>query len=163
MILFGMIVGIPAAVAVGASVAAAVTQSSGSLALMAGALILTVVGWVAVSRLSLALPAAAVDEGGSRLAMAWQRGKGNMLGLFFGPIVCALPFLIVSFVLNMLFFALMHVSPMMGALRVAVVAALGFVQAALTVSFLSFCYKQLVDVGAASPRRMAGPAAMPAE
>jgi hypothetical protein len=106
-------------------------------------------------------PAAALDEG-SGLAMAWRRGQGNMLRLFFGPIVCALPFVIISMVINVVFSALIHVSPAFDALRVVIIAALSFLQAGLAVSFLSFCYRQVVDVRIALPPPMAG-LALPAE
>ena len=162
LILFGVTVGLPLIGATSATAVFLVTGSQGLGALMVVCWLLALAAWAAVSRLSLVLPAAAVDESGSGLGMAWRRGKGNMLRLFFGPIVCALPFLILSLVIYLVFSVLAHVSPSFEALRIVIIAALGFMQAGLAVSFLSFCYRQVAGAGAATLRPMPG-VAMPAE
>jgi hypothetical protein len=161
LILFGITVALPLIGAVSATGIFLVTGSQGIGAVMVVCWLLAFVAWLVVSRLSLVLPAAAVDESAGGLASAWHRGKGNMLRLFFGPIVCALPFLVLSFVLHLVFSALTYVSPSFAALRVVIIAALGFMQAGLAVSFLSFCYRQMAGAGAAT-RSMTG-AAVPAE
>jgi hypothetical protein len=163
LMLFAVTVGIPLIGATTTTGMFAMTRGQGVGIVMTACWLLSFVAWLAISRLFLVLPAAAVDESGGGLGTAWQRGKGNMMRLFFGPIVCALPFVILSVVLHLVFAALATVSPAFGALRVVIIAALGFVQAGLAVSFLSFCYRQVASAGVATPRRMAGASAVPAE
>jgi hypothetical protein len=160
LILFAATVCLPLIGAVTTTGMFIVTRSQGIGIVMTVCWLLSLLVWLAISRLSLALPAAAVDESGGGLGIAWQRGKGNMMGLFFGPIACTVPFVFLSFVLYIVFAALATVSPAFDALRVVIIAALGFVQAGFGVSFLSFCYRQVASTGVATPRRMA---AMPAE
>lgn len=111
--------------------------------------IVAIVAWGVCARLSLALPAAAVDEPGGQLKTAWRRGKGNAIRLFFGPIVCAIPVIIVQTVLQFLMgppFWQAGMAHSMTALPLTVSlldVILYYVQAAVTVGFLSFSYRQL--------------------
>lgn len=65
------------------------TPSRAGLSLLAGAL--SIVALVYAARLSLVLPAKALAEGGATLAMAWRMTRGNTARLFFGYLLCILP------------------------------------------------------------------------
>ena len=111
--------------------------------------IMAIVAWGICARLSLALPAAAVDEPGGLLKTAWRRGKGNAVRLFFGPFVCAIPPIILQAILQFLLgppFWRPGMARNMTALPLTMsllYVILVFAQVAVTVGFLSFSYRQL--------------------
>jgi hypothetical protein len=111
--------------------------------------IVIIAAWAICARLSLALPAAAVDEPGGLLRAAWRRGKGNAVRLFFGPLVCAVPIFILQMVLQFLagppFWqtGIAHAMTAFPLTLSLLYVILVFVQAAVTVGFLSFSYRQL--------------------
>jgi hypothetical protein len=116
--------------------------------------IVAIVAWGFCARLSLALPAAAVDEPGGQLKTAWRRGQGNALRLFFGPIVCAIPIVILQIVLQLVLGPPFWRAGMARTLMAHSMTALPltmsllyiiliFAQVAVTVGFLSFSYRQL--------------------
>jgi hypothetical protein len=116
--------------------------------------IVAIIAWGLCARLSLALPAAAVDEPGRLLKTAWRRGRGNAVRLFFGPIVCAIPIIILQTVLQLVLGPPFWRAGMTRTLMAHTMTALPltmsllyiiliFVQVAVTVGFLSFSYRQL--------------------
>ena len=110
-------------------------------AALAGAVV-AIVFYGAASRLMLALPSIAVDEGAPYMARAWQRTRGNTLRLFFGMLACALPLLLVAAAID----ALARRGPEAAPFAIVVEAALlfiNFLALAVCVGFLSSAYEQL--------------------
>lgn len=129
-----------------------------------------VIGWLLGSRLMLALPAVAVDEQGDMLTTAWRRGRGNGVRLFFGPLVCIIPFVIAQFILRGIFglfgisvvgrgFNLWAIPSFSSFIFSMLFVVLYFMQAAVTVGFLSYAYRQVAENAPAA----GGPVAQPAE
>lgn len=133
--------------------------ASGPLGIAAAVLYLVgvVVLWFYFVRLSLVLPAVAVDEETDLLGRAWRRGKGNGTRLLAGTFTCALPVWIVETVFQLMVepgFGRMErlgsaaaTHPSLGVMLIAgpIFVLLYFVQVALTVGFLSFAYRQLTE------------------
>jgi hypothetical protein len=122
-----------------------------------------VVAWGILARLSLALPAVAVDEPGGQLRAAWRRAKGNTIRLFFGPFVCAIPGIILQAAMQAVLGppvwqaaalrTTQHARPTEGQLIVSLCyVVLYFVQTALAIGFLSFSYRQVTG-GSGPPAR----------
>ncbi len=126
-----------------------------------------------VARLALALPAAALEEGGDVLETAWQRGRGNGLRLCLGAALCLLPFVLAQRALAATFGGVLWLVGRHGAFAAmasyaaaqlvlaALVVTLYFLAIAVAASFFSLAYRQLAP--AAAPRDgMAPSAALPA-
>lgn len=126
-----------------------------------------------VARLALALPAAALDEGGDLLETAWQRSRGNGLRLCLGALLCVLPFALAQRLVAALFggqlwlmaqhgvFPGVGAYPPMQLILAALVVTLYFLAIAVAASFLSTAYRQLAP--AAAPRDgLPASAALPA-
>ena len=123
----------------------------GAAAIVVAALspIVAIVAWGICARLSLALPGAAVDAPGGQLGTAWRLGKGNAVRLFFGPIACAVPIVIVQLVLQLVLgppfwrAGMAHAMTAFPLTLSLLDVILVFAQTAVTVGFLSFSYRQL--------------------
>lgn len=126
-----------------------------------------------VARLALALPAAALEEGGDVLETAWQRSRGNGLRLCLGAALCLLPFIVAQRALAAAFGGALWLVGRHGIFAAAVsysaaqlvlaalVVTLYFAAIAVTAAFFSLAYRQLAP--AAAPRDgMAPSAALPA-
>jgi hypothetical protein len=98
-------------------------------------------------RLALALPATAVDESGDMLEIAWQRSRGNVLGLFLGTIGSLLPFALLQHLIEAPFGRLInyHLVPQLAASALAMI--LGFAALAVLASFLAEAYRALAPAG----------------
>ena len=116
---------------------------------------------IATPRLSLALPAVAVEEPGEALDQAWRRGKKNTLRLAFGVLLCAAPFQAIGMALNVALAMELHVGEASGLTIVYAVAVVSrvvdFFAIAVGVGFLSYSYRQLRGFSPTAP----APAAVP--
>ncbi len=101
-------------------------------------------GWCLVSRLTLVLPAIAVDETGAVLRRAWSRARGNGARLFLGWLICTVPFVAMSGGLRWLQTAIGS-TVLMNALLGALPFVVQFFEVAVTVGFLSHSYQQLAS------------------
>lgn len=105
--------------------------------------------WVGM-RLTLALPAAAVDEESGLFARAWRRSQGNAGRLFWGTFVCALPFAIVQNVLTRL---VGPFQPGTSGLRMIgpglVNIVVSFLETGAIIGFIAFAYHRLAGEEAA--------------
>lgn len=136
------------------------------------AMIYVVLGAV-VARLALALPAAALDEGGDMLEIAWQRSRSNGLRLCLGASLCVLPFIVAQRVLAAMFggplwlmgthgiFAAAASYAAVQLVLAALVVTLYFLAIAVAAGFISMAYRQLAP-GTAPRDGMAPAAALPA-
>jgi hypothetical protein len=159
--LIGLVAGATTIAAAGAAAALAVALVAaigplGYVFLVVPALCI-IVGWWLMGRLSLALPATAIDEPGGQLRAAWRRGRGNGIRLFFGPLFAAVPVILVELVLQVVLGPPMwrsegHIVAATAfqpeAAKLAISAldlVLSFVQVALMVGFLSFAYRRITE------------------
>ncbi|HUN48559.1 MAG TPA: hypothetical protein VMU85_18665 [Stellaceae bacterium] len=144
MILTSLIVGLSAylALIVAGSIAAAVRPRLGTAAIIIPAVAILAM-WCLASRVTLALPAIAVDEAGAVLRHAWRRGRGNGTRLVLGWVLCSLPFIVASDVLHALQVRLGERTVLGGAVVGALPFVVEFLEAAVTVGFLSRAYQQL--------------------
>ena len=140
--------------ALGAAAAGIVTAAG---AVGNAAFLLPFAAWFVVlglgARLLLALPAVAVDEPDRLLRTAWQRGRHNSVRLFFGPFVTAIPFFIIVVGMQLILFPvgtpdliqrMTEGTSLLGsAILTWLLSALYFAQAAVTVGFLSYAYRQI--------------------
>jgi hypothetical protein len=94
-------------------------------------------------RLALALPATAVDESGDMLEIAWQRSRGNVLGLFLGTIGSLLPFALLQHLIEAPFARLLAYHLMLQLAASAVAMILGFAALAVLATFFGEAYRAL--------------------
>jgi hypothetical protein len=94
-------------------------------------------------RLALALPATAVDESGDMLEIAWQRSRGNVLGLFLGTIGSLLPFALLQHLIEAPFGRLITYHLMLQLAASAVAMILGFAALAVLATFFGEAYRAL--------------------
>ncbi len=102
-------------------------------------------GWCLAARLTLVLPAIAVDETGAVLRRAWSRARGNGARLFFGWLICTVPFVAMSGGLRWLQ-TVAGSTVLMNALLGALPFVVQFFEVAVTVGFLSHSYQQLAGL-----------------
>jgi hypothetical protein len=156
LILFAAAMGAGLAAGIVAGAVAAAAGKAGAV-VGAAAFVLVIVAGAYGARLALALPAVAVDEPGNPLGPAWERGKGNGTRLLFGTLVCLVPIVIVQAVLQWLLgtpawqreieahASALPASATGGIVLGVLYVALSFAQVAVTVGFLSFSYRQIMD------------------
>ncbi|HKW52833.1 MAG TPA: hypothetical protein VJO12_04015, partial [Stellaceae bacterium] len=103
---------------------------------------------IVFGRLALALPAVAVDESGDMLEIAWQRSRGNVLGLFLGTIGSVLPFAVLQHLIEWPFARLIsyHLPAQLAAAALAMM--LGFAALAVLATFFAESYRALVPARA---------------
>jgi hypothetical protein len=94
-------------------------------------------------RLALALPAVAVDEPGDMLEIAWQRSRGNVLGLFLGTIGSLLPFALLQHVIEAPFGRLISYQLVPQLAAAALAMLLGFAALAVLATFFAEAYRAL--------------------
>jgi hypothetical protein len=97
---------------------------------------------IAVSRLSLAFPAVAVEETGEVLDQAWKRGRGNTVRLFLGWIIGGVPFSAIN-VATSYEPQLHQATSAFGLITVELLTISDFFGLAVTAGFLSYSYQQL--------------------
>lgn len=143
----GVLVYLPVTLAISALHARALAAASGWLFQGVAAVACgTVFG-----RLALALPSTAVDEPGDMLEIAWQRSRGNVLGLFLGTIGSLLPFALLQHVMEAPFARLIsyHLVPQLAASALAII--LGFAALAVLSCFFAEAYRALAAGKAPHP------------
>ncbi len=114
--------------------------------------------WSYASRLMLVFPAVAVDDTGEALLRAWDRSRGNWLRLYFGSLICMLPFTVADWYSRALLGPKMvawtryqlsaGISVKLaqgGELHDAFSAALSLLDLCVLVVFYSCCYRQLAS------------------
>ena len=94
-------------------------------------------------RLALALPAAALDESGDMLEIAWQRSRGNVLGLFLGTVGSVLPFAALQHLIEMPFGRALGYNLALQVAVSAVAMVLGFAALAVLTTFFCEAYRAL--------------------
>jgi len=112
-------------------------------------------------RLALALPASAVDESGDLLEIAWQRSRGNSLGLALGTVLSVLPFAILQHLIEAPFGRALGYNLALQLAVSAVATILCFVALAVLTTFFCFAYRALAP-GRAPRDGIAPPGALPA-
>lgn len=112
-------------------------------------------------RLALALPAAALDESGDMLEIAWQRSRGNSLGLFLGTVLSVLPFAVLQQLIEAPFGRALAYHPALQLAASAVATVLCFVALAVLTAFFCGAYRTLAP-GAAPRDGIAPSGALPA-
>ena len=112
-------------------------------------------------RLALALPGTAVDEAGDMLEIAWQRSRGNVLGLFLGTLGSLLPFGLLQHAIEAPFGRLIsyHLALQLAASALAMI--LGFAALAVLATFVAEAYRALA-AGKATQTGMAPSGALSA-
>lgn len=101
------------------------------------------------SRVTLVLPAVAIDETGAVLRRAWNRGRGNGVRLSLGWLLCTVPFVTLSGALHWLQTKIGATTFFGGAVVGALPYLVQFFEAAITVGFLSHSYQQLAPLASA--------------
>jgi len=137
------------ALAITGSMAAALRPRLGRAAIAIPVIIVPAV-WCLASRLTLALPAIAVDETGPVLRRAWARGRGNGVRLALGWLFCTLPFVGLTDILHGLQVRIGARTILGGAVVGGLPFIVEFLEAAVTVGFLSHSYRQLADAASGS-------------
>jgi len=113
------------------------------------------------ARLALALPAAALDESGDMLEIAWQRSRGNALGLFLGTVLSVLPFALLQQLVEAPFGRALAGHLTLQLALSALATILGYVALAVLTAF--FCYAHRALAPGAAPRDgIASSGALPA-
>ena len=102
-------------------------------------------------RLALALPAIVVDEPGDMLEIAWQRSRGNVLGLFLGTLGSLLPVALLQQLIEAPFARVIsyHLAVQLAASAVAIM--LGFAALAVLACFFAEAYRALAAGKAPHP------------
>ena len=113
------------------------------------------------ARLALALPAAAVDERGDMLELAWQRSHGNSLGLFLGTAGSVLPFAVLQHLIEAPFGHALGYNLALQLGVSAVATILCFVALGVLTTFFCSAYRALAP-GAAPRDGIAPSGALPA-
>jgi len=113
------------------------------------------------ARLALALPAAALDESGDMLEIAWQRSRGNTLGLFLGTALSVLPFAILQHLIEAPFGRALGYNLALQLALSAVATILCYVAIAVLTAFFCAAHRALAP-GAAPRDGIAPSGALPA-
>jgi hypothetical protein len=112
-------------------------------------------------RLALAFPADALDESGDMLEIAWQRSRGNVVGLFVGTALSVLPFALFQRLIEAPFGRALNAHLALELAASAIATILCFVALAVLTAFFCFAYRAL-EPGAAPHDGIAPSGALPA-
>ena len=116
---------------------------------------------IVFARLALALPAAATDETGDMLEIAWQRSHGHAIGLFAGTALSVLPFAVLQHLLEAPFGRALGYSLALQLAASAVATILGYAATAVLASFWCEAHRALAP-GTAPRDGIAPSGALPA-